>query len=106
LRESGIAEVLRPTLQAYAEETPVRLADLEDALAVGDFGRTARVAHAMKSASGTIHAHELAASLATLEKASASGHPDVDRISATALVQARAALSQIQRFLSEDTTDA
>jgi PAS domain S-box-containing protein len=103
LAESGIEEILAPTLQAYAEETPTRLAELEAALAAGDLGAVARAAHAMKSASGTIHAEGLAAVLAELERAGAARKAgDVARLSSTVIAGAHAVLAQIEHFLAGD----
>ncbi|MEX2471450.1 MAG: response regulator [Gemmatimonadota bacterium] len=102
LAESGIEEVLRPTLEAYAQETPSRLEQLGHATEAGELERVSRAAHAMKSAAGTIHAKHLAAVLARLEGVAQDGDDGTSRTLAEevrALTQE--ALTQIERFLSE-----
>ena len=99
MREAGVEEVVPITLGTYLEEAPGRKKALEDAVSAKDGDAIEKAAHALKSASGAIHADSLAKLLQKLEDAGAGG--DIDR--ATDLSQAvLAEYDRVVAFLRDE----
>jgi len=73
LREAGVEEAVEPMIEAFLHDAPGRMEQLESAVLSGDVGRVHEMAHAFKSASGTIGARRLAKLLRQVEAAGRSG---------------------------------
>ncbi len=73
LREAGIEETAERILGVFAEDAPMRMADLEDAVAKGQSDDIRMAAHAYKSAAATIRAENLAELLNQIERAGSAG---------------------------------
>ncbi len=68
IREIGGDELLGRMARLYLEHTPVRIEEIRRALAAGDWSRTRRAIHSMRSSSATLGANELAQTAAELER--------------------------------------
>ena len=68
IREIGGDELLAKMARLYLEHTPLRLEEIRRALAAGDWSRTRRAIHSMRSSSATLGASELAQTAAELER--------------------------------------
>ena len=66
-------ELLAEIFRVFVSETPGRRADFEAALAAGDMGRLAHLAHSLKGVAGTMFAGPLRQAAYDLEMASKSG---------------------------------
>ena len=76
MREAGVEEVVDEAIGAFLAETPLRLQNLEAAASGGDPEAVGQLAHAVKSASGAIHAHGLSEHALRLEMAGREGRTD------------------------------
>lgn len=73
MRDVGVEEIVDPTLVIFVEEAKTIFCDLSAAVSSGDL-ETVRVAsHKLKSSSGNVWAHDLAALLEEIESAAISG---------------------------------
>jgi PAS domain S-box-containing protein len=103
MEEAGVGHAVDRTLRAYLEETPRQQAELTSACEGGDMETVRRLAHGMKSAAGSIYAHDLSKQMGELEAAARGG--DVDRAAAL-LPSIRAAqervLNDIEATLSPE----
>jgi len=61
-------EFLREIISIYLEDTPLRIADLDQSLAAGDVQRFARAAHSVKGSSANLGASILRATCERLEQ--------------------------------------
>jgi HPt (histidine-containing phosphotransfer) domain-containing protein len=68
--------LLKLVVQDFLLEAPLLLADIERAVAGGDLGAVARIAHQMKGVSGHMGATRLATSVASLETKAKAGESD------------------------------
>jgi HPt (histidine-containing phosphotransfer) domain-containing protein len=73
LTEAGVEEMLGALLATFAEDAPIRLAALEEAMRDLDPKAVERAAHAFKSGAGTIRATFLADMLAGIEAVGRTG---------------------------------
>ncbi|UCG87363.1 MAG: response regulator [Gemmatimonadota bacterium] len=73
MSEAGVEDAVALMLQAFLQDAPGRVEELEDAVAARDAERIYSTAHALKSASGTIRARRLADLLKQVEAAGRSG---------------------------------
>lgn len=73
MREAGVEEVVESTLEVFAREAPGVYARLEAASAAGDARSAAAAAHALKSASANVWAHDLAETLGRIEASGRQG---------------------------------
>lgn len=73
MREVGVEEIVEETLEVFVDEAQRIFADLSAAVVAGDV-QTLRVsAHTLKSSSGNVWAHDLAALLRDVEAAAGGG---------------------------------
>ncbi len=68
IREIGGDELLGRLAKLFLEHTPVRLEEVRRGLAMGDWTRTARAIHSVRSSSVTLGAVDLANTAAELEQ--------------------------------------
>lgn len=73
IRAIGGEELLGKLARLYLENTPMRLEELRRGMAAGDWERTARAIHSVRSSSVTLGAIELAETAATMEKMAEAG---------------------------------
>ncbi len=76
IREIGGDELLGRLARLYLEHTPVRIEEVRRGLAAGDWPRTLRAIHSMRSSSATLGANELAQTAAELERLAEEGNRD------------------------------
>ncbi len=74
LRDAGAEEAVDSILDTFLQQAPERLAALSSAAAAGEADGIMRTAHALRGASATIGARELAALLELVEHAAEDGH--------------------------------
>ena len=68
IRELGGDELLGRMARLYLENTPLRIEEIRRGLAAGDWSRTRRAIHSMRSSSATLGAKKLAQTAAELER--------------------------------------
>jgi CheY-like chemotaxis protein len=73
MAEAGVEEVVPVTVSTYLDEAPGRFKAISDAVRAGDGQALDRAAHALRSASGALHAGSLASLLRQLEDAGREG---------------------------------
>jgi two-component system sensor histidine kinase/response regulator len=76
MSEAGVEDAVAAMLEAFLQDAPGRMEQLEDAVTARDAERICSAAHALKSASGTIRAVRLADLLRQVETAGRSGDAD------------------------------
>jgi HPt (histidine-containing phosphotransfer) domain-containing protein len=78
MRDSGMEEIVEPTLELYAQEATRLFADLSAAVASGDLHRVRSLAHLLRGSAGNIRAVALSEILQTIE--SAAQDRDLDTV--------------------------
>jgi len=76
MREAGVEEAVEAMLDVFVRDAPGRMTGLAAAIEAGTVPEIEAMAHAFKSASGTIGARSLAAVLQTLESAGRHQQPE------------------------------
>lgn len=101
LDPSGEHRVLERVLQAYENTLSRHLAEMQDALAVGDSSAVMRTAHTLKSSSAAVGALSFSGRCAAVERAIRSGGPipDLDQIE-TLLDEGRCVLRSVGAMLA------
>lgn len=69
MRAAGVEEIVDMTVDVYVEEAGRLFAELSSALSQGNLDQVRANAHSLKSSSGNIWAHDLAALFASMEGA-------------------------------------
>ena len=69
MREAGVEEIVDMTIEVYQEEASKLMTEMSQALGSGDLEQVRARAHSLKSSSGNIWAHDLAALYAKMEGA-------------------------------------
>lgn len=73
MRDIGVEEIVDPTLVIFVEEARTIFCDLSAAVSSGDLETVRAASHKLKSSSGNVWAHGLAALLEEIETSAISG---------------------------------
>jgi len=99
MREAGIEDALQQLIDVFREDAPARMADLEEAIHVGDASSIESAAHVFKSAAGTVRANALVHCLHELEGAGRRGDvPGARKGMAAARQEYQAVLQALNRI--------
>ncbi|GIV59863.1 MAG: hypothetical protein KatS3mg043_0952 [Rhodothermaceae bacterium] len=101
------ADFIREVLSSYLEETPQQLAAMRQALEQADWKTLERLAHTLKSSSGTCGAEELARACEQLE--AGAGHEPAERLAQhleTVLARFERARQAIRSYLAPHDREA
>ena len=76
LSEPGGPDVVEEVFQIFLTETPARLADIDEAISIGNLTQVHRLAHSLKGSAGNIGARAMFAACRELDDEARGGKAD------------------------------